>query len=65
MRVYSVWTDKWDYDEYDGFVVVAKDKESALAMVIGNFNKRQRDSIHVEEVDLTTEHMVLGSYNAG
>lgn len=65
MKVYSVWTDKWDYDEYDEFVVVAKDEESALAMVIGSFHEWQRSSIHVEEVDLTTEHMVLGSYNAG
>lgn len=65
MKVYSVWTDKCDYDEYDEFVVVAKDEGSALAMVIGSFNERQRDSIHVEEVDLTIEHMVLGSFNAG
>ena len=65
MNVYYVWTDKWDWDEYDGFVVVAKDEENALAMVIGSFSERQRDSIHIEEVDLTTEHMVLGSFNAG
>lgn len=65
MRVYSVWTDKWDYDEYDEFVVVAKDEYSALEMVIGSFNEWQRDGIHIEEVDLTTEHMVIGSFNAG
>ena len=65
MKVYLVCADKYTYDEYDGFVVVAKDEESALEMVIGNFNERQRDSIHVEEVDLTTEHVVLESFNAG
>lgn len=65
MNVYYVWTDKWDWDEYDGFVVVAKDENSALEMVIGSFNEWQRDSVNVEEVDLTSEHMVLGSYNAG
>ena len=65
MKVYSVIADKWDYDMYDEFVVVAKDEESALEMVIGSFDEWQRDSLHVEEVDLTTEHMVLGSFNAG
>ena len=65
MKVYSVWTDKWDYDDYDTFVVVAKDEKSALEMVIESFDEWQRDSIRVEEVDLTTEHMVLGSFNAG
>lgn len=65
MKVYSVWSDRWDYDEYDEFVVVAKDEESALAMVRGSFQEYQLLYIHIEEVDLTTEHVVLGSYNAG
>ena len=65
MKVYSVWTDKLDYDEFDEFVVVAKDEEIALEMVIGSFNEWQRDYIHVEEVDLTVSHVVLGSFNAG
>ena len=65
MKVYSIWTNKWDYDEFDGFVVVAKDEKSALEMVIGSFNEWQRDSIHVEEVDLTMEYVVLESFNAG
>lgn len=65
MNVYYVWTDKWDWDEYDGFVVAAKDENSALEMVIGSFHEWQRDSVNVEEVDLTSEHMVLGSYNTG
>ena len=62
---YSVWTDKWDYDEFNGFVVVAKDEDNALEMVVGLFNEWQLDSVHVEEVDLTTEHVVLESFNAG
>ena len=65
MKVYRVWTDKWDYDEYDEFIVVAKDEDSAFTMVIGSFEKHQRHYIHIEEVDLTTEHVVLGSFNAG
>lgn len=65
MKVYSVWTDKWDYDEYDEFIVVAKDEDNALTMVIGSFEEHQRPYIHIKEVDLTTEHVVLGSFNAG
>ena len=65
MKVYSVWSDKWDYDEYDEFVVVAKDSESALEMVRGIFEEYQLAYIHVEEVDMTTEHVVVGSFNAG
>lgn len=65
MKVYSIIADKWDYDMYDEFVVVAKNENSALEMVVEAFNEWQRDSLRVEEVDLTTEHMVLGSFNAG
>lgn len=65
MKVYSVWTDKWDYDEYDEFIVVANNEDSALTMVIGSFEEYQRPYIHIKEVDLTTEHVVLGSFNAG
>lgn len=65
MKVYSVWTDRWDYDEYDEFIVVANNEDSALTMVIGIFEEHQRPYIHIEEVDLTIEHVVLGSFNAG
>jgi hypothetical protein len=65
MKVYNVWADKWDYDDFDGFVVVAKDEDSALTMVVGLFKEYQLPYVHVEEVDLTTEHVVLESFNAG
>lgn len=64
MKVYYVWADDWDYDDYDAFVVVAENEDRALAMVKNMFEKHQGE-IHVEEEDLTTEHVVLGSFNAG
>lgn len=65
MKAYNIWTNKWDYDEYDAFVVVAKDKDSALARVKNFFKDYQLPHVYVEEIDLTVEHIVLESFNAG
>lgn len=70
MKVYRVYADDYDYDEYDAIVVVAENEERALAMAnIGNWGesyfRKNQGSIHVKEVDLTTEHIVLESFNAG
>lgn len=70
MKVYYVWVDKWDYDRYDSLVVVAENKERALEMVeTGNFGgcyfEEWQGEIHIEEEDLTKEHIVLESFNAG
>lgn len=70
MKVYLVYADDYDYDDYDAIVVVAENKENALAMAnSGSFGysyfKKHQGEIHVEEVDLTTAHVVLESFNAG
>ena len=65
MKVYNVWTNKWDYDDYDAFVVVAENEDKALELVKNEFDEYQLPYINVDEVDLTTEQVVLGSYNAG
>ncbi len=70
MKTYLVYVDKWDYDEFDAVVVVAKDESRALEMIktgyFGGscFNDHQGE-IYVEEVNLAYEHIVLGSFNAG
>lgn len=64
MKVYYVYPDDYDYDDFDGFIVVAENEYRALAMVKDKFEKHQGE-IHVEEEDLTTEHIALGSFNAG
>lgn len=70
MKVYLVSATHYDYDEYEAIVVVAENEESALDMAnSGNWGsgyfRRSQEPIHVKEVDLTTEHIVLESFNAG
>lgn len=65
MKVYSIWSEKWDYDEYDEVVVVAKDENTAWTMVENFFKEYQLSYIHIDEVDLTSEHIVLTSFIAG
>ena len=75
MKVYYVYPDKYDYDQFDGLVVVAENKENVLSMIENGgcsgyyFNdgyfKKNQGKIHIEEVDLTFEHVVLESFNAG
>jgi hypothetical protein len=71
MKVYYVWVDKCDYDYYDSLIIVAENKERALEMVKhGKWNNTSyfeewQGEIHIEEVDLTKEHIVIESFNAG
>lgn len=64
MKVYNVWADYYDYDDFDSFIVVAENQDRALEMVKDKFEKHQGE-IHVVEEDLTIEHIALGSFNAG
>lgn len=64
MKAYYVYVDKVGYDEYSGFVVVAANETNALEMVKDKFHEWQGE-IHVEEVDMTKEHVVLDSFCAG
>lgn len=70
MKVYYVYPDDYSWDEYTAIVVVAENEDRALELAKhGNwgecyFNKYQGE-IHVEEVDLTTESVVLESFHAG
>lgn len=70
MKVYLVYADDWDYDDYDALVIVAENEESALAMANsgylgGSYFKERQGEIHVKEVDLTTERIIMESFNAG
>ena len=64
-------TDKWGYDEYDSFVVSAKDEEEALSLAYneaerimwgGRFTK---DNTKIELLQATESKIILGSFNAG
>ena len=70
MKVYRVYVDKYWYDEFDTIVVVAESADRALEITKNGrsgcgYFKAHQGEVHVEEVDLTTEHIVLESFNAG
>lgn len=70
MKVYHVWADRYEYDDYDAIVVVAENEDDAL-FIAKNWNcgksyfREWQGKIHVEEVTLTARHVVVESYNAG
>lgn len=70
MKVYHVYVDDYDWDEFDAIIVVAENEDRALEIVKngyydGCYFKEEQGEIHVEEIDLTYEHIVLESFNAG
>lgn len=66
MKVYHVWADRYDYDDYDAVVVVAENEDRALEIVNHeNYFREWQGKIYVEEVDLTKEHVIIESFNAG
>lgn len=89
LKVFRVWADRYDYDQYDSFIIVGEDKESVLKQFeadkygylyrgsvnelptskYGQFTKYffepDQGELHIEEIDLTTPALILGSYNAG
>ena len=69
-KVYYVFPDYNDWDDFDGIVVVAENEERALEIVNtsyynSSYFKAHQGEIHIEEVDVTTEHIVLTSFRAG
>lgn len=40
MKVYHVWVDRYDYDDYDAVVIVAENEDRALEIVDhGNYGR--------------------------
>jgi len=71
MKIFKVDASGYTYDEYDSVVIVAASKEIALDIAIKGRDSYQfwfeesQYPLTVKEVDLTTEGMILASYNAG
>lgn len=66
MTVYCAWVDNYDYDTYNGIVVVAQNKKKALKLIKDKgYFKPFQGEIHIDKVDLSCEHVILSSYNAG
>ena len=44
MKVFKVWVDKWDYDDYDSFVCVANSEDEIRSCIsIDEYNERVVD----------------------
>lgn len=71
MKVYLVYPEKYTWDEFNGIVLAAENKDRALEMVkTGYYGGRcyfeeDQGEIYVEEVDLTEECIILESFFAG
>ena len=66
MKVYIIYTDYYGYDQYDSIIVTASNEERALAMAkAGNYFEKNQGEIHIEEVNMDKEYVVLKSFNAG
>lgn len=79
MKVFKVWTDNYDYDEYDSCIVVAESIEEIKQSITyynsyciiyehtpnSIFFKNYQGEIHIKEVDLTKKGIICASFNAG
>jgi hypothetical protein len=70
MKLFLIYPDRYEYDCYDGVVIVADSPERALEIAktgdAGHSYFREfQGEIHVNEVDLCKEGVILESYNAG
>ena len=71
MKVYNVYPDDYDYDQYKGVVIVAENEAQVLEMLKdppyggSTYFEASQGEIHIEEVDLTKPSVILASFNAG
>ena len=81
MPIYKVWVEEYDWDEFDSFIIRAKNKEEAKALARyrayghtdNEFSNNQRKmdrqgwaSAHVDEIPLEGESEIIQeSFNAG
>jgi hypothetical protein len=64
MKVFLVWVDIYDEDQYDGIVVVADSKERALELVNErHYFDENQGPVFITEVNTSMEHVVLESLN--
>ena len=63
-KIFLVEVEEVDYDQYDSCVVVADNAEQAIEIGKDLFEEDQGE-ITAKEIDLTTEGVVLTSFNAG
>lgn len=67
MKIYHICFTGCDYDEYDSFVVIAKDEEQAIEQIKDSipYGEFVESVLCVGVTDETEPRIVLGSFNAG
>ena len=73
MKIYYVSIESWGYDQYDGFVVVAKSAETAINFLQEEYpsdwrNVDWKSGYMVTEIkpnNYKKSTQILGSFNAG
>ena len=63
LKVFRVWADHWDWDQYDSFIIVGKDQESVLKQFRAdkNGNRIYLGSINDPALGLYGTPYVFGS----
>lgn len=63
-KLFSVYSEECDYDQYDEVIVIADDENKALE--IGkDFFEDDQGEIKTKEIELNESGVVSTSYNAG
>ena len=63
MKVYEVFPDCADYDDCDTLIVIAENANRAFEIAKKYFGSWQGD-IHINEVDMTIEQVLLARYRS-
>lgn len=70
LNIYHLWIDSSGYEEYDGFVVISKDLESAKKLILSEYNNTgalyswKKKEIHSEHIGTSflKEQVILASF---
>lgn len=76
MKIFRVRTDTCWYDEFDSCVVVARDEDEALEVILNSgvwrsdgvyveFTEEQFKDLNVDEITLDEPKLIVSAYNAG
>lgn len=78
MKIFKVWVEDCDYDEYDAAIIIAESAEEIRANFVRDefdgslafagedlFFKDEQGEIHIDEIDTNHAGLLLASYHAG
>jgi 6-pyruvoyl-tetrahydropterin synthase len=69
LNIYHLWIDRSGYEEYDGFVVISKDLESAKKLILSEYDNTtlyswKKKEIHSKLIgkSFLKEQIILASF---